>query len=317
MSLTRQLQDPKSQVSMWVDTNFDIPAIVQFLRPQLEGLATVAPAGDLTSYPWSTVGNAVEFRLRQSCEIDYYATSASLAVPEELAGFHDALAVLWDRYKDDPWTRAEDAWVVYFAGVLENIFRSGDEGELTQYREGLSYVQTSNDWAEFAKDMKRLRNGELSWLNADNYPVLIEMMNRMSVAKEVLDDIIQVSDAVMHGANFQGIRHSPLYVDNPVIGGGKWVGGADGDFLVGGTLFEIKTTVNPGKILYPTVRQLIGYVALDADDEYQIDELAVFLPRQGGAVLGMTLERVLDVSQFDHRHQMQFSAKDSLGGGSK
>jgi hypothetical protein len=106
-------------------------------------------------------------------------------------------------------------------------------------------------------------------------------------------------------------------MDNPVFRGGKWVGGADGDFLVGGTLFEIKTTINPGNLLQATVRQLIGYVALDADDQYEIDELAVLLPRQGGADLELPLERVLELSKFDHRHEMQLSAQESLGGVSR
>ena len=314
MSLTSELRDPGSQVSKWVDENFDIPAIVGLIRPQVEGLTTIKPAGDLAGYPWSIVGNAVEFRLRQSCEIDYYATSASLAMAEELAVFHDVLAVLWDKYKDDPWTRADDAWVVYFAGVLENVFRSGNADELTKFSDGLNYFKTSNDWAGFIRDMKRLRNSEIAGIKADNYPVLMDLMKLMPVSSEVLDDIIQVSDAVIHSANFQGIRHSPLFIDNPVFRGGKWVGGADGDFLVGGSLFEIKTTINPGNLLQATVRQLIGYVALDADDQYQIDELAIFLPRQGGAVLTLALKQVFEISKFDHRQQMQSSIKDTLGG---
>jgi hypothetical protein len=317
MSLTRELKDPESQISRWVDTNFDIPAIIQVLTPQIESLAAIMPPGKLANYPWSTVGNAVEFRLRQSCEVDYYATSASLAMAEELSVFHDVLAVLWDKYKDDPWTRAENAWVVYFAGVLEGIYRSGNANELAKYTDALSRIQSSNDSVDFVTDMKKLRSGELSGIDADNYPILTEMINRMPVGSEVVDDIIQVSDAAMGSANFEVIRHSPLFVDNPVFSGGKWVGGADGDFLVGNTLFEVKTTVKPWNLLQSTVRQLIGYVALDTDDQYQIDEVVIFLPRQGGAELTLAMEQVFEVSKFDHRHQVQSSVKDALGGGSK
>ena len=317
MSLTRELKDPESQISRWVDTNFDIPAIIQVLTPQIESLAAIMPPGKLANYPWSTVGNAVEFRLRQSCEVDYYATSASMAMSEELSVFHDVLAVLWDKYKDDLWTRAENAWVVYFAGVLEGIYRSGNANELAKYTDALSRIQSSNDLVDFTSDMKKLRSEEIFGIDADNYPVLTEMMSRMPVGSEVLDDIIQVSDAAMGSANFEVIRHSPLFVDNPVLRGGKWVGGADGDLLLGNTLFEIKTTVRPAQLLSPTIRQLIGYVALDADDQYQIDELAIFLPRQGGAVLTLALKQVFEVSKFDHRQQMQSSIKDTLGGGAK
>lgn len=290
--------------------------IVRLVMPRVKDLRSIMPKGDLANYPWATVGNAVEFRMRQSCEVDYYATSTAIAMTDGLAVLHDALAVLWDKYKDDTWTRAEGAWVVYFAGVLEGIYRSGNADDLAKYSEGLGYL-TSNDWFDFQRDMAKLRNGELGAVDADNYPVLSEMMNRMPIAQEVLDDIIEVSDVAIGSANFQRIRHSPLFVDNPIFSGGNWIGGADGDFLVGRCLFEVKTTVNPGNLLYTTLRQLIAYVALDSEDEYLIEEMAVFLPRQGGVVIGLGLEQVLELSEFKYRAQMQLSAQDAFLGGSK
>ena len=133
MSLTRRLKDPESAVSRWVDTNFDLSEIVRLVMPQVQDLKSMMPEGDLFNYPWATVGNAVELRMRQGCEIDYYATSAAMAMGGEPQVLHDALAVLWDKYKDDTWTRVEDAWVVYFAGVLEGIYRSGNADESGSY----------------------------------------------------------------------------------------------------------------------------------------------------------------------------------------
>lgn len=314
MSLTKELKDPNSSASQWIGEHFDLQSVICLLEAQLQGLDTIRPACDLACYPWATVGNAVEFRLRQTCGVDYYNTTAALGMARKLAMFHDALAVLWDKYKDERWTSAENAWVTYFAGVFEGIFRSGNSDELMRYGEGLNYMETSNDCGDFRRDMKRLRSGELGSVDADNYACLSTLMKEIPVAQEILADIIRVSDAAQGSAKIQVVRHSSGFIDNPVFEGGKWVGGADGDFLVGHTLFEIKTTVRPERLLYSTVRQLLAYVALDARDFYQIGELAILLPRQHGAVIRCEVGQVLACSNFSHRMEMQASAKKCLSG---
>ncbi|WP_066589214.1 hypothetical protein [Cellulomonas timonensis] len=76
----------------------------------------------------------------------------------------------------------------------------------------------------------------------------------------------------------QGERFEP----NPVFAGSALVGGADGDWMVGRTLFDSKAY---GKLSYPALRgflrQLLGYVMLDLDDALGIRSVAVWLPRQG------------------------------------
>ena len=69
---------------------------------------------------------------------------------------------------------------------------------------------------------------------------------------------------------------------NPVFAGARDVGGADGDLIVDGCLWEIKTTIRKaqGKWLL----QLLGYVLLDYDDEYAVGHVGFLFPRQGACV---------------------------------
>lgn len=65
---------------------------------------------------------------------------------------------------------------------------------------------------------------------------------------------------------------------NPI--GAVHVGGADFDFVADGTLHEVKTTTNPGRVAIEALRQMIGYLLLDWDDAFRIRRLGLILPRQ-------------------------------------
>ena len=78
MSLTKELKNPGSAISKWLDNNFDLDAPIHQLERQARGVGTIKPEGNLRDYPWSVVGSAVEFRIRQYCGIEYYSTTAAL-----------------------------------------------------------------------------------------------------------------------------------------------------------------------------------------------------------------------------------------------
>ena len=70
---------------------------------------------------------------------------------------------------------------------------------------------------------------------------------------------------------------------NPTFEGSRDVGGANGDLIVNGCLWDIKTTLNKrakGVWLY----QLLGYVLLDYRDEHEIDHVGFLFPRQAASV---------------------------------
>lgn len=76
----------------------------------------------------------------------------------------------------------------------------------------------------------------------------------------------------------RGERSEP----NPQFSGAELVGGADADWLMGGTLIDCKAyahlTVSK---LRDFLRQVLAYVMLDLDDSMSIRAVGVWLPRQG------------------------------------
>lgn len=70
-------------------------------------------------------------------------------------------------------------------------------------------------------------------------------------------------------------------VCGPAFAGSSWVDGADGDLIVEGCLYEVKTTKAPREKLVDAFRQLFGYVLLDWSDEYRLERAGFYFARQG------------------------------------
>ena len=86
---------------------------------------------------------------------------------------------------------------------------------------------------------------------------------------------------------------------NPEFAGARDVGGADGDIIVDGCLWDIKTTTQEkarGIWLY----QLLGYVLLDYEDEFAIDHVGFLFPRQDATVQWPLDEFLHDLSGHLH-----------------
>lgn len=81
-------------------------------------------------------------------------------------------------------------------------------------------------------------------------------------------------------------REAPNFLVAPVIVGPEFagsvdIGGADGDLIVGRCLVEIKTVAPKNPPYSDWVRQLLGYVFLDYDDQYRISEVEIYFARHG------------------------------------
>ena len=100
-----------------------------------------------------------------------------------------------------------------------------------------------------------------------------------AIPRAWVEDVAVLAATFMHRhADWQGM---PATL-NPVFAGARDVGGADGDLIVDGCLWDIKTTIQraQGKWLL----QLLGYALLDYDDEYAIGHAGFLFPRQGACV---------------------------------
>lgn len=103
------------------------------------------------------------------------------------------------------------------------------------------------------------------------------------------------------------IHEGVEYTENPHFTGSYLVDGADGDWFIDGTLFDCKVV---DTIRAPWVRkvlmQLLGYLILDLDNDYQTGSIGIWLPRQAiirtweiQEILGSNASKVLDKARMD------------------
>lgn len=115
-------------------------------------------------------------------------------------------------------------------------------------------------------------------LLGDNEPADADNLLK-AIPRTWVEDVAVLAATFRHRhADWQGV---PATL-NPVFAGAADVHGADGDLIVDGCLWEIKTTI--GRARGKWLHQLLGYVLLDYDDEYGIDDVGLLLPRQSACV---------------------------------
>lgn len=316
MSLTQELRNPKSAISIWLDENFYLDDVIAMLASQADEAGTLRPKGRLANYPWSTVGSAVEFRLRQFFGTEYEITSASLGEIQHPNGhlLHSILGNLWEENRGVKPTTKANAWVLYFAGLLEDAFRSGSDRSIAPYYSAIAQLD-SRHLEKISLDNTGIAGIKLLAMFAYRESSIEELMEQFRVSDDVLTDIMTVGDAALDSADCLLAVGKGKFLDNPIFSGATWVGGADGDFMFGRALYDVKTTIHPENLWTSAIRQLLSYVALDGDDLYQIDELAIFLPRQNGLIVSCLLHQILADSAFSSRASMQASARKTLAGG--
>jgi hypothetical protein len=200
---------------------------------------------------------------------------------------------------------------MYFAGIAEGIYRSGRTEDFATAERVLRELAHSATWQAVMAEMESLRRGRIAGVDPKNHPCLHTLPLLLPVSDDVLDDIARTSDAAIANDAWSQITDGN-FIDNPAFAGAVWVGGADGDFIVDHTLFDVKCTIHPEKLWLGALRQMIAYVALDSHDQFEIDELAIFLPRQHGAVARIGLDEILARSTFSTRQDMQRSARAVL-----
>ena len=89
------------------------------------------------------------------------------------------------------------------------------------------------------------------------------------------------------------MKHGAFFISNPSFSGDFLVGGADGDWFIDDTLFDfkVKDTVTAPWVR-KTLMQLLGYLILDLDNDYQAKCIGIWLPRQA-TVKTWTIEEIL------------------------
>lgn len=215
---------------------------------------------------WANLGRAIDYRLRLSFGGDLGGAVSlgidALGSQMHLPGAPGAelytaglrlLEVIGDYLAG--WALLDDAELTrlcYVAGFFEDIMRSGVVGRQSMFT------------------------------SASPGTVLADLVD--SVPSYVIDDIadqLRLSHEPL--APFQGLGYSN--VCGPVFAGSSDIGGADADFILDGLLLDCKATTRPRHLGREEVYQLAGYLLLDYDNAYRIDQVGLYLSRQGGLII--------------------------------
>ena len=263
MSLTSELSSSTSWVNRYFKNNF--ARVVEFTKiqgPGIKALDTKVPT-ELKGQSLSRVGTAIDYNIRLKWglqPLESTVISGGIArmelfgtqnTPEERGQWAEAvrqcLAGL-DERSDEGLARAS-----ILLAHLDAGFRSGGMW-------GEDMVRIARDAARHGWQPHRL-------LDVAREPETTEVVHLARLAREVLK--VDGEDTPLLGPTFEG---------------SGYVGGADADLIMGGRLYDIKTTMDPRRGLPETIRQLIGYALLDWHDEYMIRDVGVYFSRQGEKV---------------------------------
>ena len=97
-----------------------------------------------------------------------------------------------------------------------------------------------------------------------------------------MDDLLTLSRSVPEtlGPLIEAVRSGVAYIANPIFAGGSDVGGADGDFIIADTLFELKVGAElDAAAVRSALIQMVGYALLDYSDIFAIRQVAVCFAR--------------------------------------
>lgn len=267
MSLTSHLDNPNSPVRLFLEESFPIISGTKRGSPLAKELSsflgfdklpecqlpTLAPKNNQ-----GTIGTAVDYRFRY-CFGAYSASDTVAAhglnmlngnaarVSRMFLEYHDALVTRLNPaalHLDERDEAALDASCVVLAW-FEQILRTGmvfpDLGSL------LEKAQSNQDVIS-------------------------------SVPIGIVQDIGRLTRAFEEDAGGL-LKPNPIF--NPTFSGSRDVSGADADIIVDRALVDFKCTSKiEARKLREAVLQLLGYVLLDYDAEYDIAEIMIYLPRQ-------------------------------------
>jgi hypothetical protein len=267
MSLTYHLRMRSSPIRIFLQDSFpilegtkrgsplaaELSSFLDFDRPRPCRLPTLAP-----EINQGTIGTAVDYRLRYYFQA--YQSSDTVAA-NGIAMLAGKSRKIGGRFLD-----YTDKLVARLNPVAREL-SSDDEAALNTSCVVMAWFeQIYRSGMLFPRFEALLKSEKLEGLLA-------------VVPSGVVQDITQLSIMFQSDAK-QLFKPNPVL--NPTFSGSRDVeGGADADILVDGILIDFKCT---SKVDAPKLRaaalQLLGYVLLDYDGEYDISEIMVYLPRQ-------------------------------------
>ena len=263
MSLTEHLRHPDSPVRQFFAATVDPVALGMVIHEAEHQIAawrlTVRrPLGAGTPTHAAWVGTAADYLLRT--DLAPYPIQATVARQGFgiLAQQYPAQAVRFFTDLDHAWqvTQAEspgprrDRGSVVLSVILawaESYYRSARDPE-TPLRGALSRGATVHDLvSEVPAPVRQDLHGLLAAYRRDQHPQWVD----------------------------QGVVLNPTFAQSEALGG------ADADWIIADTLWDLKTTTRPRYRLEESLLQLVGYALSDTPDTYGITTLGLYFPRFG------------------------------------
>ncbi|MGW8847970.1 UvrD-helicase domain-containing protein [Streptomyces xiamenensis] len=271
LSLTGQLKYDLSPISQFMAAH--LPYSQHLVRDYQKRIADLAyPVQPIdVQYPnWSALGHTIDYRLRLSLGGQLgLAVAAGVMILDESAplrgaparGARKALHMAGRKLLATVGTCLADP-----AGLDENTLLR------------LCFV------ASFFEDIAR--TGEIrrfSMLSSATPDTTLDDLTT-AVPEYVVTDIDQ--QMRLADGPFAAFRALPQgdRVCGPVFAGSGDIGGADADYILGGLLLDCKATKDPRRLGREEIYQLAGYLLLDYDDQFHIDQVGLYLSRQGALV---------------------------------
>lgn len=279
MSLTSELANSSSPVTKYLKFVGAIAADTIRGTPWAEpckrllGLDTLPSKAVVTAVPGADagmVGTAFDYRLRLQlapCRSRDFVAWKGAALLNDLEPSTESATSRFFSHLDTLTSRLSPAGQILpdedetllctYCAVLaqfESVFRT--RGQWTPHFSSVSTMDSGPEWEPLLQ------------LAPD--AVVDEVVNLSRSASNVMSPLIPY---VANG--------SLPYNPNPEFAGSGAVGGADADFIISGTLFELKTskTLDVAAIR-KALLQLLGYSLLDYSDEFEIRRVGVYFARQ-------------------------------------
>lgn len=284
MSLTSHLKSTTSPVGQFIKQRFAHTAnLTKDANLQIRNATTLRPSASIPGYPYSTLGIAIDYRIRYSFAItppQYLVAwkGALLLAPRQSADDTD-LTAAWNEFNGVlhtlyPLKLIED----FFVGLETTLHTLQPVGRLLELKDERTLARYCYVLALFEEVYRGglARLIQRSPLFVPKTKQNVEEMLDIPQAPWI-DDLCAMSTLFCERYWELFLRPHTL---NPTFAGSPDVGGADADMVVGGCLIDMKATIQP-KLDPEHLYQLAGYLLLDYTDRYHINAVGIYMVRQG------------------------------------
>lgn len=283
MSLTSQLKDPSSIVSLFMKERFpNTQEIVRDCRSKLLGAETIFPVASRDRYPYNLIGIAFDYRLRFYFEetplrnLVAYQGMRLANVEGESETFDYHVSSISRPYNTVARPNIEE----FEHRLQETLAKLNPVGRRLQHVQEELLARYCIVLALYETIFRSGSIPRALYLpSTTSQPTVPSVDDLLAIPQpEWLDDLCTLS-RVFYDDNTDLFQLPAIL--NPTFDGSMDVGGADADIIIDDCLIDIKMTINTK---LPNLRswlyQLLGYVLLDYADQYRIRSVAIFLARQ-------------------------------------